>query len=200
MPLLRLEVFEANVTGAATVVTDSGALEEARLAAFEQGYTAGWDDAGAARSADQARMQADLARNIQSLSFTYHEARNHVLRAIEPLLIAMVDRLLPGVARAALAPIVRETLLPMAAAMAEEPMVLVLNPAAREAVEQILAQTTGLPLRIVDEPSLSEGQVYLRLGETETRIDTDRALAEISAAIRDFFTLLKDHAPDGKSR
>lgn len=200
MAALRLEVFESPGPGSDTVVTDAGALEEARLAAFEQGYTAGWEDAGAAQAGDQARMRADLARGIQALSFTYHEARFHVLRSVEPLLTAMVGQLLPEVARAALAPLVAETLTPLAERMAGEPIALVLNPAARGAVEALLSGAQGLPLRLVEEPTLGEGQVYLRLGETETRIDTDRALAEIAGAVRDYFTLAKDQAPDGQPR
>lgn len=200
MPLLRLEVFETTTGSGATIVTSADAMEEVRLAAFEQGYTAGWDDAGAAQSDDQARMRADLARSLQALSFTYIEARGHVLRTIEPLLTAIVGQLLPGVARAALGPFVLETLAPLAATMADAPIVLVLHPSAREAVESLLDHSAVLPLRIVEEPSLGDGQVYLRLGETETRIDTDRALAEIAAAVRDFFTLAKDQVPDGKPR
>jgi hypothetical protein len=34
---------------------------------FEQGYSAGWDDAVAAQQDDQGRIRTDLARNLQSL-------------------------------------------------------------------------------------------------------------------------------------
>jgi hypothetical protein len=60
------------------VVTQVDAVEEAKVASFEQGYKAGWDDAVAAQSEDQTRIRADLARNLQSLSFTYQEARSHM--------------------------------------------------------------------------------------------------------------------------
>ncbi|EEW26574.1 FliH/SctL family protein [Rhodobacter ferrooxidans] len=198
MPLLKLEVFEVtDKSSHSTVVTDISALEEARLAAYEQGYSAGWDDASAAQADDQSRIGADLARNLQTLGFTYHEARMHVLRAVEPLMQEIVCRLLPDVAREALAPVVLETLMPMAENMADAPVSLVLNPAARPAVEALLEQATGLPLRIVEEPTLGEGQVYLRLGDCETRVDLDRATAEITAAVRGFFGLSEKDASHG---
>ncbi|NCO16393.1 MAG: flagellar biosynthesis protein [Alphaproteobacteria bacterium] len=198
MSMLKLEVFEtAGRVSSSTVVTDLGAMEEARLASYEQGYTAGWDDASASRADDQSRIRADLARNLQTLSFTYHEARMHVLRAIEPLLLEMVGRLLPEMAREALAPVVLETLMPLAEQMADAPVSLVLNPAARPAVEALLEQATGLPLHLTEEPTLGEGQVYLRLGDCETRIDLDRATAEITAAVRGFFGLSEKDASDG---
>jgi flagellar assembly protein FliH len=73
--------------------------------------------------------------------------------------------------------------------MADAPVTLVLNPSSRPAVETLLTRTTGLPITIVDEPSLGDGQAYLRLGASETRIDLDRATAEITAAVRGFFEL-----------
>lgn len=187
---LKLEVFETETkAGAATVVTDLNAMEEARLAAYEQGYSAGWEDAAAAQGEDQSRLSADMAHNLQSLGFTYHEARVHVLRAIEPLLTEMVGCLLPEIARNTLAPVVLETLLPLAESMADTPVSLVLNPAARPAIEAMLTETSSFPLTVIEEPTLGEGQVYLRLGDSETRVDLDAAIAEITLAISDFFTL-----------
>lgn len=189
MAPLRLEVFETEGPRSETVVTDALALEEGRLKSYEQGYSAGWEDATAAQSAEESRLRADLARNLQALGFTFHEARVHVLRAIEPLLVEVVTHLLPSLAREALAPLVLETLMPLADDMAEAPLTLMVHPAARPAVEALLDQASGLPLTLCDEPSLSEGQAHLRLGQSETRIDLDRASADIAAALRGFFDL-----------
>ena len=188
---LRLEVFEseARSKGGNTVVLDSGALEEAKLASYDQGYAAGWEDAAAAQSDEQGRMRTDLARHLQALGFSYQEARMHVLKAIEPLLIEIVSRLLPDLARETLAPVVLEALMPMAEAMADTPVTLVMNPAARPAIEHLLERATGLPLILQEEPTLGEGQVYLRLGSSETQVDLDRAIADITAAVRGFFDL-----------
>jgi len=107
----------------------------------------------------------------------------------------MVGRLLPELARETLAPIVLDVLMPMAERMADAPVTLVLNPVARPAVEALLEQATGMPMTIVEEPSLGEGQVYLRIGATETRIDLNRATAEITAAVRGFFELPEKATP-----
>lgn len=197
--MLKLEVFETETPGpgAKTVVLDSMLLEETKLASYDAGYSAGWEDAASAQSADQTRVRADLARNLQSLSFTFHEARTHVLRALEPLLNEMVGRFLPDLARETLAPLVLDVLMPLAEKMADAPVTLVLNPVARPAVEALLEQATGMPLTLVEEPSLSEGQVYLKLGETETQINLDRATAEITAAVRGFFELPEKESKNG---
>ena len=95
-----------------------------------------------------------------------------------------------------LAPLVLDILMPIAEKNVDVPVSLILNPAARPAVESLLEQATGLPITVVEEPSLSEGQVYLRLGTVETHINLDRAIAEITTAVRGFFETperIKDH-------
>lgn len=184
---LRLEAFDAPPAPAAPAPAEDAAAEEARLEAFEAGYKAGWDDAVASAEEDRTRMRADLARNLQGLAFTYHEARGHVLRSLEPLLRGMVARVLPEVAGRALGPLVAETLRPLAEGLAAAPIAVVVNPASRAAVEAALAAEPGPPFAIVEEPSLGEGQVYLRLGAAETRVDLDGALAAIAAAVDEFF-------------
>jgi flagellar biosynthesis/type III secretory pathway protein FliH len=190
---VRLEVFQAEAPAAAvasgTVVTDLSALEEARLAAYEQGYAAGWDDAAAAAESDRSKMGADLSQHLQTLGFTYHEARAHVLRAIEPLLSQMTRTVLPAMARDALGPVILEVLRPLAAQMALVPVELALHPEARPAVEQALLMEASLPLAIVEDATLGTAEARLRLGETERHIALEEATAAIAAAVTDFFHL-----------
>lgn len=200
MPMPKLEVFETDgrrKQNSTLVTTEIGAIEEAKLAAYEQGYKAGWDDAASAQSDDQTRIGADLAHSLQALSFTYQEARAHILKALEPLLTEMVNRLLPDMARETLAPLVLEQVMPMAEDLADHPVTLVLNPAVRSPVEGLVAQATGLPLTLEEEPSLPEGQVYLRMGGAEAKVDLTRVTQEVSAAVRDFFSLAQEGPPHG---
>lgn len=196
---VKLEVFdtEGKPTRAQTVVLDRVALEDEKLASYDSGYRAGWDDANAAQTDDQTRIHADLARNLQTLSFTYHEARTHVLKALEPLMLQVVGRLLPEIARETLAPFVLETLMPLAEGLGDAPVKLVLNPASRAAVEGLLEHATGLPVHIHEEPTLAEGQVYIKLGTAESQVDLDQAIADIAAAVRGFFDLPGKDRPNG---
>jgi flagellar biosynthesis/type III secretory pathway protein FliH len=191
MPALRLEVFDTLTTadGADLPLVEATAVEEAKVAAFEQGYQAGWDDAAAAQEGDQGRIRADLARSLQSLAFTFQDARSHVLQAIRPLILEMTSRILPEVARESLAPTVLDALMPLADDLSEAPLTLVLNPAVRAQVEDLITRATGLPLVIDEEPSISEGQVYIRFGPGEAKVDLTQVTEDIAAAVRSFFTL-----------
>lgn len=193
MPALRLEVFDTVTAadGTPQPLVEASVLDEAKVASFEQGYSAGWEDAAAAQADDQSRIRANLARNLQTLAFTFQDARGHVLQAIRPLILEMTSRLLPEVAREALAPTVLEALMPLADEMSEAPLTLVLNPAVHERVEALIAQATGLPMQIEEEPSLGEGQVYIRLGTAETKVDLTQVTTDITSAVRAFFNLAK---------
>lgn len=198
-PRLRLEVFELPQQQATAdrVQVSSADFEEMRLQAFEKGYTAGWDDAVAAQDAEASRLRADLARNLQELSFTYHEARSHVLQAMEPLLRDMVAKVLPAIAQQTLAPVVMETLRPLAEEMAGAAITVVVNPASRTAVEALLTAEKTLPLTFVEEPTLNEGQVYLRMGDAESRIDLDGVIAAIGNAVAGFFAMQSEVKDNG---
>lgn len=184
---LQLEVFESPETaGADSVVLSAEALEEARLAAFEKGYRAGWDDCAAAADEDQTRLRSDVARSLQTLSFTYEEARAHLLSALAPLLHDMTDRILPEIARETIGLAVAEALVPLAAAAPPPPVTLVVAPAARAIVEAALEGATAPPLRIEEEPSLLPAQACLRFDEQCQQIDIDGALDAIRAALAAF--------------
>ncbi|MDX5349698.1 MAG: flagellar biosynthesis protein [Paracoccaceae bacterium] len=199
MPGLRLEVFDTAPTpdGGMQPLVEASALEEAKMAAYEQGYSAGWEDASAAQQGDQTRIRADLARSLQSLSFTFQDARSHVLQAIRPLILEMTARLLPEVAREALAPTVLEALMPLAEEMGDTPLTLVLNSAVRERVEGLVARAVGLPVVIEEEDSLGEGQVYIRLGPQEITVDLTRVTQDITTAVRAFFNLSVEDTSHG---
>lgn len=191
MKALNLEVFDVLDPQADTpaIVLEAIAFEEAKLGAYDTGYRAGWDDAVAAQSTDQAQIGAELARNLKTMNFTFDDARGHVLAAMEPLLADIVARLLPEIARDTLAPLILDSLRPLAEQAAQSPIEIIINPAAQAAVAAVLAQSDGPPARITLEPNLGAGQAFLRFGQNETQIDLDGAILQISTALQGFFQL-----------
>ncbi|AQS46562.1 hypothetical protein BMG03_01150 [Thioclava nitratireducens] len=193
---LKLESFEPKASEAGEIALDPAELEETKLAAFETGYQAGWDDAVAAQNVETARLHGDLGRNLQALGFTYNEARQHMLGALEPLLLEICGKLLPELARASLSAVVAEQLMPIAGDLCARPITVVGNPTALPQIQEALAPRADLPLAFVAEPSLGEGQVYLRFADTETRVDLDAVIAAISRAVTTYFTATAKDKPD----
>lgn len=186
---LVLEEFGASAVARAARVAPEHVSEEQRLAAFEEGYRAGWDDAARALGEAHQKLSADLAQNLSDLAFTFHEARAHVLKGIEPLIRQFVARVLPEVARHALPGLVAERVGGVLQTAASAPLVLQVSPQSRAEVEAVLPAAPGFPLEIREEPTLAEGQVFIRAGEIEHAVDLTEALAGIEAAVDDFFNL-----------
>lgn len=157
--------------------------EEDRLAAYETGYKAGWDDAVKAQNGEVTQIGAELARNLEDLGFTLHEAREHVLRALAPLMSELVDRLLPQLLRESVAPLVLETVLPMAEDATDMNMEIVTAPEHRSSIENLLAQQSTREVRVIEEDTLSEGQAFIRLGATEKEIDLGTLYEQIGTAL-----------------
>ena len=112
-------------------------------------------------------------------------------------MLQIVGQLLPEIARETLAPLVLETLMPIAESLGDAPVKLVLNPVSRAPVEALLEHATGLPVIIEEEPTLGEGQVYIKLGSVEMQVDLDQATSDIAAAVRGFFNLPGKDRPNG---
>lgn len=188
---LKLEVFDRD--DAQSELDEAGVsvavLEETRSAAYETGYAAGWEDSVNAQAADQTRVQTEVSRNLQELSFTYHEARSHVLHTLEPLLRDMVGKVLPDMARETLGMIVLDNLRPVAARLSDVPLTLTVNPASRAQIEQVLSADLDLPVTITEDETLSEGQVFLRFEDHEQRVDLDGVIEAIAEAVNNFFQL-----------
>jgi flagellar assembly protein FliH len=157
-------------------------LEEERLAAYEKGYSAGWEDAATAHAEEQGHISTEFARNLQDLSFTFHEAQAALVRDMEAILSGIVERVLPGALRPALA----ELVVGRALDMTRRPGQVVEIVVAPENVARVEALCQGRPsppLRIAAEPSLGGGQAFVRFAEAEEKIDLDAILAEMSSAM-----------------
>ena len=182
--LLRLEEFATDApsgfggTGAGAADSDTQ-----RMASYEQGYQAGYDDAARTASEDQTRISAELSLNLQNLGFTFHEARSHVIQSLEPLLLALVEKLLPELVAKTIGQRILEEIAPLAEMAADTPIQVVIAPSCRAAIEPLLTAASAYPLELINEPSLGVGQVFLRSGKHEKQIDMDSVLAAITDAM-----------------
>ena len=173
------------------------ALEDMRLTSFEQGYTAGWDDAIKAQAEDQTRISAALAQSLEDMSFTYQEAFSQMLGTVEPVFQALVNSVLPGVMADVLGHQIVAQLCEMARDQAAQPASVVVPVGAGAALRPILAREYSMPVDLVEDPALDHGRACLRIGSTEREIDSDRLLASIREAVEAFFYQTNKDAQHG---
>lgn len=161
--------------------------ETRRLEAFEEGYRAGWDDAVKAQSEDEARVRADLARNLQEMTFTYQEAYTQISRALAPIFERIAEAILPEAARATLGAHVAEQLTELARGGAEGVAEVSVAPESEAAVAALLESELPFPVRIRTDPMLGVGQAELGYGAAERAVDLDTAIATVTDAIHAYF-------------
>lgn len=182
---LVLEAFDSAATPAAQ---DDGAaeaaLEQARLAGYDAGYKSGWDDAIRKAREDGEHIGAEFARNLRDLGFTYEEARAHVMRSLEGFLSEICETFLPAAVSESLAPVVVETLSELAADAAGTPVLIRVSPENAERLRALVSLDAAVPAQIVEEPTLAEGQAYLKLGAEERVVDLAEPLERVRTAIR----------------
>ncbi|TQS71563.1 hypothetical protein ERN12_11090 [Rhodobacteraceae bacterium] len=192
-----LESFDRPAPPSDQINLNEAELEEMKIAAYERGYAAGWQEASASQAAEEARQQADLLQNLQGLAFGFHEARQHVLQALAPVLRDMTAKILPRIATDTLAPLIAQEVAALAATADPPPITVLTHSQCQQAVLQLLAKEPGLPLVFKNDQSLSHGQAVLRFGETEIRIDPDEAIRRIEAVLAGYFNTKSQETADG---
>ncbi|PRY24414.1 flagellar assembly protein FliH [Aliiruegeria haliotis] len=184
---IKLECFDNAFREEAVPTRVDVDIEDEKLKSFDSGYRAGWEDAANAHSEEQARISSELAGNLQALSFTYHEARSAILSELEGLLRGVVDSVLPGSIRDMLGETVLSQIASNAEGLSDVTLEIVVSPDNIEVIEALIQDRTDLPATIAAEASLGAGQAFLRIGESERKIDLDSTLEELSASMTAFF-------------
>ena len=159
------------------------ALSTARLEGYDEGYAAGWRDASDAGSAEKARLDEEVVRNLRDLSFTYHEARVHVTAAMEALLGELVETFFPALVAEALGQRILDLLGPEAQCAGTAPLRIRAAPGNAEELRALLEKAQPVPFEIEEEPALAEGQVHWAFGAVEKEIDLGRVLASVREAL-----------------
>lgn len=157
-------------------------LDQTALASFDKGYSAGWDDATSAANSESERLDSALVNNLEDLGFTYHEARAHVMRSLTPLLTGVLTKLLPRLIRDSLGARIMEEIDGLAENAADTPIDLMVCPGDAGHMKDAVARITSLPLRLIEDPTLPTGQIFLRIGHVEREIDLTGAISSISEA------------------
>ena len=160
--------------------------ETMRLEAYEDGYKAGWDDAIDANQAEQMQVAADLAQNLRDLSFTYQEASAHVSKSLSGVLEGMMGHFLPETARLALAPKLVEEVKRLPIGAENMQIVLSAAPDNLSVLERVLGHIPDANVKLMQDGSLTGGQVVIGFEDSEVSIDFDALLDDMRAALAAF--------------
>ncbi len=173
------------------------ALEEEKLKSFESGYQAGWDDAIKAQEDTRTHVSAEFARNLQEISFSYHEARAALKKDLGAFLAPVLQNLLPSVGRDGLSQHVLEHVTRLAQEHMERPVEIAVAPEKVETLTRAFDAEFEEPFKIVGDNGLSEDDVFVRLGTAEVMIDIEPWLQEIRDHVTAYLTAPEKEQSDG---
>ncbi|MBI1494340.1 hypothetical protein [Halocynthiibacter styelae] len=195
MAPLKLEEFDIQPVrasapaGAQPAAQDHVQSEEAKLEAFENGYKAGWDDAAKSHAENLDNVSVELARNLQELSFTFHEARAQVLKDMRAVFSELMEKIMPRIAAENLPAMIAEQITEIARSDVNTRIELQVHPANAQSVENLLPAQNSLDVVVVGEASLGEGQARLVFAEGEQIVDLSGVLAAAQEKTEGFFNL-----------
>ncbi|WP_299661967.1 ABC transporter ATP-binding protein [uncultured Ruegeria sp.] len=177
-----LEDFTAPASGVAVHLLDDEALEEQRLAAFEQGYGAGWDDAIQAQEQAGGQLSSELSATLSDLSFTYQEALTRMTLSLEPLFQSLIQVVLPETVEHSFATRLKDQLCEMAQEQIGQPMQLTVPAGTSDQVAASLLPDFSPTPQVVEDPSLQPGQAQLQVGTARREVDCTALLSSIAAS------------------
>lgn len=172
-------------------------IEDEKLAAFEKGYQAGWDDAVAAQNETQTFVSSALASSLQNASFEYHELRATLNGTLEAIVSGILETVLPQIAQASLGVHVREQIVALGRDMLNRTVEVAVAPQSEEAVQNALDGELPRPFVLITDDLLAATQVILRLENKEIEVHLDRTMADISSAVSAYFATVTDEVSNG---
>jgi flagellar biosynthesis/type III secretory pathway protein FliH len=164
------------------------ATEDMNRASFDDGYKEGWIDAQAAAQSETKELNTEVATALQEAGFAYFEARQHIFKSMRPLLEAIVEQVVPEMARESIALKVVEQL-EQIAEQTEPPMHVLCAPATALKLNDVLEKHVSFPVEVREEATLAETQAVLKFSEGQTNIDLSSVVDGLKSAISDFYEL-----------
>ena len=162
-------------------------IEQDKLAAFESGYQAGWDDSTKAQSDNRDKISSEFARNLQEMSFTYHEALAKLTLSLKPVMTEIIDRLLPAMVAQSLAGHILEQVEDLLKSSVSQPVEIVVAPQNVTVIREFAHGKIEPPFEIVGDATVTDGQAFVRFGAEEQEIDISGVVSAISDALNAFF-------------
>jgi flagellar biosynthesis/type III secretory pathway protein FliH len=167
--MVKLEIFDTPEAAERMVYLDPDSVETLRHAAYDLGYSAGWQDGTQAARTQDSACRTAIAEALQAVTFTYAEARVMAEAQLAEIVAAIIQHLVPPLCAAALPGRVVQELHLMLARDGSAPLQLLCAPGTQSILEEILVHLPkDSSVVLVEEPTLAPAQVLLR-GQDQLR-------------------------------
>ncbi|MCA8869515.1 MAG: hypothetical protein KDA67_12750 [Rhodobacteraceae bacterium] len=191
---VNLEFFEEGDAETRTMFLSADRLIDLRKQSFERGHAEGFLAATSKTKAIEAEVAEHLIASIRDISFTHIEARRAVLNSLEPLLIRLVEIVMPVLSKNALADMVITQATALAEFMTDGTITVTCAPVAVPILTTALAEADKLSINaaVVSDPTCTPGEVRITSPEGERHIDLDQAVNGIRDSVMAYYQLMSE--------
>ncbi len=169
--------------------TSKEAIEDEKLQSFEDGYSAGWEDAVKAQSEARDHIEDGFAQKLQEISFGYHEARTALTKELGEVLEPLFAKLLPNIARDCLVPRVLETVQELSRQIVDRPIEIEVSPDRMVAMQSAFESHIVDPFVVTPDEALEKDQIFIRIGAIERSVDLEDWATELRSMISNHLNL-----------
>lgn len=181
---LTFDKLTGNEVAPTTVLLTRERLETIRQEALKAGRDAARQQIEAAETSQREAALAALKGAASDLLFTHVEARAAVLSGLAPLLISLVSKIIPEIARANLPALIGEQVAEISNHLQTGPVRVICAAGQAEPLKDLLGEVSGhAGFLISEDVSLLMGQCRILGGETELQVDLPTLLDGFHAAI-----------------
>ena len=174
---------------------ESAAGEEQRLAIFEQGYSAGWEDALAAQARNTQVASEEFANNLNDLSFTYQEAVQHVVAGLVPFFEALAETLVPDALDAGFVQRIARQLSEAVGVNGAAEVKVRCSPSRQPLLSSALPTLIDMPVSVVTDAAFQDDAVSIDFETSQRHFDLSELSDHVRQSIDAFaFQTKKDRA------
>lgn len=199
MQAVKFEHLDAGIAAPQTLFLPEDRLREIKNAAYETGRAEGFAEARGRNDETRKNLLRDISQQLERFDFNHVEARQAVLRSLEPLLNALLTKLLPALVDASFLAKLQDEIMTVAAERTDGRLELCCNPTVAEILKSQLSADAGILPRInlITDDSMTDHAARVTYPGGGREIDLDNALVEIAASVQAFFGLLKEEQAYG---
>jgi len=158
------------------------------LAAFDQGYNAGWDDASKAVEHSSAEQRRELIEILSRHTGAAQDARAAVLADLRPIITGIADILVPQIADQSFAPHLAQFVFDQIDTYQSPNVVISVNQADFDGVQTVLQHTDFAGCTVQIDAAIRPQQACIGYAGSEIEFNFQDAKAQIQTALASFLS------------
>ena len=158
------------------------------LAAFDQGYNAGWDDARKAVEHGSAEQRRELIDLLSRHTSAAQDARTAVLADLRPIITSIADILVPQIADQSFGPHLAQFVFDQINTYQPPNVVITVNQADFDSVQAALQHTDFAGCTVQIDPAIRPQQACVGYAGSEVEFNFQDAKTEIQTALASFLS------------